>query len=110
METALPPSYGLLYRLLQALQPFLVPLCFVVAWLVMGLWAWSVWAAVRDSLHRARQMHRVPCAGCLYFSGDYHLKCPVHPQSALSEAAIDCPDFEAASPVTRCLNNLKQTP
>jgi hypothetical protein len=38
-------------------------------------------------------MHQIPCAQCQYFSGNYLLKCPVHPQQALSEAAIGCPDF-----------------
>lgn len=109
MDALLLTVRGMLYPLLQGLQPLLKPLCFVVAWGVLGLGAWSVWSAVRDSVARAQQMHRIPCAGCRYFSGDYHLKCPIHPRAALSEAAIDCLDFEVASPVTRSLNALKDT-
>jgi hypothetical protein len=109
MDALLLTVRGMLYPLLQGLQPLLKPLCFVVAWGVLGLGGWSVWSAVRDSIARAQQMHRVPCAGCRYFSGDYHLKCPIHPRTALSEAAIDCPDFEVASPITRSLNALKDT-
>lgn len=91
----------LLWRLLQSLHPLLVPCGMIAAWGLVGLGLWSVWAAARDALHRAQQMHQVPCATCLYFSGDYHLKCPVHPHQALSEAAIGCSDFESADPLQR---------
>ncbi|MGD1906144.1 MAG: hypothetical protein ACFB0C_09140 [Leptolyngbyaceae cyanobacterium] len=72
-----------------------------MAWGVVGLVLWSLWAAARDVVHRAQQMHRIPCATCRYFSGDRHLKCPVHPYQALSEAAINCADFESADPLQR---------
>lgn len=81
----------------RGIQPFLVPLCFVIAWAVTLMGLWNVWAAVRDSWRRGQQMHRVPCADCQFFTHDYHLKCPVHPATALSEAAIDCPDFETTA-------------
>lgn len=88
-------------KLVQFLQPVLGPLCFVVAWAVIGLGVWSLWAALRDSVARARHMHQIPCAQCRYFSGDYRLKCPLHPREALSEAAIGCADFESADPILR---------
>jgi hypothetical protein len=43
------------------------------------------------------RMHQVPCDRCAYFTGDYNLKCTVHPCQALTEAAIDCRDFEHAT-------------
>ncbi|MEM0980201.1 MAG: hypothetical protein AAGH78_07985 [Cyanobacteria bacterium P01_H01_bin.58] len=81
-------------QILRLIQPILVPVCFVLAWTVVGLSLWSIWSALRDSVLRARQMHRIPCSQCRYFSGNYALKCPVRPCEALSEAAIDCPDYE----------------
>jgi hypothetical protein len=42
---------------------------------------------------QARQMHRIPCADCQYFSGDYTLKCALHPSQAGTFEAIDCGDF-----------------
>jgi hypothetical protein len=42
-------------------------------------------------------MHQIPCANCQFFTGDYHLKCPIHPAIALSEAAIGCPDYRSQS-------------
>lgn len=100
-------SFSVMYGFLQLLpaiaqaiveliQPVLVPLCFVLAWTMMGMMIWGIWTAVRDSFQRAHRMHQIPCAQCRYFSGDYLLKCPVHPREALSEAAISCPDFESS--------------
>ncbi len=56
------------------------------------LLGWSLWAATRDTIARGQQMHRIPCAGCQFFTSDYHLKCTVRPSAALTEAAINCPD------------------
>jgi hypothetical protein len=39
-------------------------------------------------------LHQIPCPDCMYFTGDYRLKCPVHPIEALSEEALNCKDFE----------------
>jgi len=83
-----------LYPVLHALQPLLVPLCFLLAWGFVILTIWNIWAFVRDSVARAKQMHQIPCTDCRYFTGDYHLKCTVHPSRALSEEAIGCQDFE----------------
>jgi len=49
---------------------------------------------MRDTVAQTRQMHRIPCAGCQFFTSDYHLKCTVHPSLALTEDAIDCMDYE----------------
>lgn len=87
-------TFRLIYWLIGVIQPILVPLCFVTAWLLTGLVVWSLWSSLRDGLSRAKQMHQIPCANCQFFSGDYHLKCGVRPYSALTEAAIGCPDYE----------------
>ncbi|WP_414508808.1 hypothetical protein [Synechococcus sp. RC10B2] len=64
-----------------------------IAWLLLLLPLWTVARAVADFLHQAQQMHRIPCHKCRFYSGDPHLKCAVHPQQALTEAAIGCPDW-----------------
>lgn len=97
MDALFALGFAIARSVLQLIHPIFVPLCFVLAWGIVGVGMWSVWAALRDSVQRARRMHQIPCAGCRYFSGDYLLKCPVHPQEALSEAAIGCPDFEPAN-------------
>ncbi|WP_367279336.1 hypothetical protein [Thermoleptolyngbya sp. M55_K2018_002] len=72
----------------------LVPVCFVVAWGMVGLVAWNLISAGRDGLAQAQQMHKIPCSECRFFTGDYHLKCTVHPERALSEEAMNCADYE----------------
>jgi hypothetical protein len=81
-------------RLIELVQLVLVPLCFVLAWTLVGLIAWSLMMAARDGVARATEMHKIPCAECRYFTNDHRLKCPLHPKIALTEAAIDCADFE----------------
>lgn len=80
--------------LVLAVQSVLVPVCFIVAWSLMGFTAWNLATAARDGMDRASAMHKIPCADCRYFTNDYRLKCPIHPKIALSESAIDCTDFE----------------
>ncbi len=74
---------------------FLVPLCFLSAWILTILFAWSLWSAARDSVKTAKQMHQIPCPGCQYFTADPRLKCTVHPYIANTEAAIHCLDYQA---------------
>ncbi|MGB3199594.1 MAG: hypothetical protein WBA99_01750 [Nodosilinea sp.] len=83
-------------QLVTVVQVLLVPICFVLAWGLVGVTAWSLITSVRDGVSRAATMHKIPCANCLYFTGDHRLKCPIHPKVALSESAIDCGDFEQA--------------
>jgi hypothetical protein len=94
-------QFGVLMILLnvpiEATSPFLKPVCFAVAWLFMFLLGRSLWLALRDAVNHAGTMHKIPCAKCQFFTGNYQLKCTVHPSIALSEAAIDCPDYRPAS-------------
>ncbi|OCQ99918.1 hypothetical protein BCD64_02220 [Nostoc sp. MBR 210] len=80
--------------LIHGMQNFLVPICFVVAWGLMILVAWSLWSTARDSVATAKQMHQIPCPGCQFFTDDYRLKCTVHPSVANTEDAINCMDYQ----------------
>jgi len=84
-------------RLIQLIQPILVPLCFVIAWALVVMTVWNLVAATRDSMQRAKVMHQIPCSDCRYFTNNHLLKCPLHPKIALSEEAIDCKDYEGTS-------------
>lgn len=95
MDDALQLTYLFAHQVIEWIQPILGPICFVVAWATLIFGVWSVWAALRDSVARARQMHQIPCSECQYFSGNYLLKCPLHPKEALTEAAVGCRDFES---------------
>jgi hypothetical protein len=37
--------------------------------------------------------HKIPCRRCRYFSHNPYLSCAIHPSLALTEQAIDCPDY-----------------
>ena len=91
--------FELLYPLIRAFQPFLVPVCFFFAWAFVAVLGWGLWSAIADGVTRAKQMHQIPCAGCQFFNNDYRLKCMVHPHIANSEYAIDCPDYCPKTPV-----------
>jgi hypothetical protein len=84
----------ILKPIVEAIQPFVVPLCFVSAWSLVLLVVWNLWAAARDTAMRSQKMHRIPCSSCCFFTSNYQLKCTVHPSKALTEEAINCPDFE----------------
>jgi hypothetical protein len=78
----------------QIIELFTVFCCLCCAWGFMGLLVWSLWNTLQKGAHQLQQLHRVSCDRCLFCTGDYRLKCTVHPTIAFSEEAIDCPDFE----------------
>ena len=84
----------ILFFIIQALQPIIVPLCFFFAWFLIILVGLSIFTAFRDSVATVQKMHRIPCADCQYFTGDYRLKCTVRPSTASTEAAINCSDYQ----------------
>ena len=86
--------FQILYYLVNAIRPFLVPICFVCAWSLVILAAWSMWSAAKDGIATAQQMHQIPCTGCQYFTDDYRLKCTVNPSIANTEEAIECMDYQ----------------
>ena len=85
--------FTLLYYLVQIIQPLLVPLCCVLAWVLVFLGGWTVWSAMHDATQRMKQMHQIPCTGCRFFTHDYRLKCTAQPKIANTENAINCPDY-----------------
>ncbi len=84
----------LISLIIHGIQPFLVPICFIGAWVLIILFAWSLWIAARDSVATAKQMHQIPCTSCQFFTADYRLKCTVHPSIANTEEAINCIDYQ----------------
>lgn len=92
------PMFQVLYVLIKAIEPFLVPICFLSAWAIMLMLLGNFLAAVRSSHQRAKVMHQIPCANCAYFTNDHRLKCPLHPMTASSEEAIGCSDYESTRP------------
>lgn len=65
----------------------------LATWSFLVLITWSIWRMAQDIVQTTKRMHRIPCAHCQFFANSYYLKCPVHPKTALTEAAIHCPDY-----------------
>ncbi len=65
-----------------------------IAWGLVSYFVYSLGNTSVEGWKQLRRMHQVPCARCLYFTGDYNLKCSVRPCDALTEQAIGCRDFE----------------
>lgn len=80
----------------QVAQDLLQSLCPIAIGATLLLFFSSIWIAAQDGLTHLKRLHQIPCSRCVYFTGDYHLKCTVHPCRALSEAAIDCLDYQPA--------------
>jgi hypothetical protein len=87
--------FQLLHYLIQAIQPVLVPICFLFAWVFFPMLGWSLWSAMRDIWARSQEMHKIPCSQCKFFTNDYRLKCTVQPFIANTEGAIDCRDYHS---------------
>jgi hypothetical protein len=87
-------TYVLIHELIRLIPPFITPLCFVFAWAIVLLTAWSITSSIWVGIANVKQMHQIPCANCQFFTQNYYLKCPVHPSRALSDEAINCPDYE----------------
>ncbi len=66
-------------------------------WTILGSLLWSSWLALREGWSNLLRLHQIPCSHCAFFTGEYRLKCTVHPFKALSEEAIDCLDYESTS-------------
>ncbi|NBO32190.1 MAG: hypothetical protein EBV05_11530 [Cyanobacteria bacterium WB6_1B_304] len=72
---------------------FLNWVCFTTAWALVILSLNNCWSMIHHTLVQAQRMHQIPCDNCCFFTGDYRLKCTVHPHKALTEMAINCSDY-----------------
>lgn len=55
---------------------------------------WRFYNTFREGMSYVKRLHEIPCDRCVFFTGDYRLKCTVNPCKACSEEAINCLDFE----------------
>ncbi|NCJ07286.1 hypothetical protein GS597_12370 [Synechococcales cyanobacterium C] len=81
------------HQLQMFVQPLWVPVCAALAWLLVVLGSVSLGRSLRNGWLVSKRLHQIPCSHCRFFTGNYLLKCSVHPQTALSEAAIHCQDY-----------------
>jgi len=79
------------------IKPLAFPAYCLCGLTLAGVFLWSVWTAGKDGVARLRRLHQIPCDRCVFFTGDYRLKCTVHPVKALTEDAINCTDYESTT-------------
>jgi hypothetical protein len=72
---------------------WLLPLRILLSSCLLLICFWTIISSIIDIVERAKQMHRVPCTHCRFFTRDYRLKCTVQPHIANTENAIDCSDY-----------------
>ena len=77
--------------------PFVFKLVLIIC-VLLGLLSYirSTWKTAQKNLIQVQRLHQIPCSNCLFFTGEYNLKCAVHPCKALSEEAIGCADYQNA--------------
>ncbi|PSB41444.1 hypothetical protein C7B77_27395, partial [Chamaesiphon polymorphus CCALA 037] len=56
--------------------------------------AWSTWKNLKKDWNHLQRLHQIPCHRCDFFTGEYNLKCAVHPYKAFNEEAIGCMDYQ----------------
>ena len=84
-----------IFFLIQGIKPFLIPICSIIAWIVIVLVFLNLWAATKETLKTAQEMHKIPCHNCQFFTNNHRLKCTVNPCVANTEAAIGCQDYQS---------------
>jgi hypothetical protein len=67
----------------------------IFTWTFISLSIFNLGKALKEGIIYLKKLHQIPCSRCVFFTGDYHLKCTVNPLTAMSETAIACRDFEA---------------
>lgn len=101
--------FQILYYLVHTLGPFFKPIGFLFVWGFLLILAWSLFSAVRDTIARARVMHKIPCSNCQFFTNDHRLKCTVNPSVASTEQAISCGDYRLnATPLMKAIQKLEE--
>ena len=69
--------------------------------LLITISLWNLYLTFKQGINYVIRLHQIPCSRCTFFTGDYHLKCTVHPYNALTETAINCSDYELNNPLAK---------
>ena len=51
--------------------------------------------APNELFFKLKRSHQIPCRNCRYFSGNFYLRCAIHPSDVLTEKAVDCADYRS---------------
>jgi hypothetical protein len=84
--------------LISQLLPTIYKLLFIagISFLLVS-YCRAAWKTLRKDWQHLYRLHQIPCHRCAFFTGEYNLKCTVHPYKALNEDAIGCSDYQRAN-------------
>ena len=83
------------------LQYVKTSLCLISILSLIGIGLWNSWLTFHQGINYIKRLHQIPCSRCAFFTGDYRLKCTVHPSKALTENALECLDYEPTNHLSR---------
>ena len=75
----------------------------IAIWSTIGSYIiWKILNKTNQGVNYLKKLHQILCPNCIYFTGDYRLKCTVDPikamtEKAMTEKAIACNDFSSRS-------------
>jgi hypothetical protein len=76
-------------------MPSLYSIAFTICFSIISVRAAvSMWKSLNKGWSNLVRLHQIPCDRCAFFTGEFNLKCTVHPCKAFNERAIDCLDYE----------------
>ncbi|MGL4620070.1 hypothetical protein [Chroococcidiopsis sp.] len=84
---------------MQVLEMVSVPIFSLIACSSLVLFLVTISITASDGIRYVKRMHQIPCPDCQFFTGNYQLKCALHPISATTEEVIGCRDFCHKKPV-----------
>ena len=64
--------------------------CIALWSIIGGFITWKILQGANQGINYLKKLHQIPCANCVYFTGDYRLKCTVEPIKAMTENALAC--------------------
>ena len=83
-------------QVLAQFMPTIFSFVFMVGMTLSVLsYSLSVYKSLKKDWKQLQKLHQIPCDRCVFFTGEYNLKCTVHPYKALKEEAIDCVDYRS---------------
>ncbi len=93
---ALPPSYRGMGTLSTVDTVSLILMSFVI----ISSIAAAIYACIPKVIQpsfRPKMNDKVPCDRCQYFSHNPYVKCALHPDTVLTDRAVDCRDYHSGS-------------
>ncbi|MCU0551395.1 MAG: hypothetical protein MUC48_18775 [Leptolyngbya sp. Prado105] len=73
----------------------LIPLCFIAIWVGLIYVIADTWKYNQKSSRISRELARLPCKKCQFFSNNHYIKCAVNPHVVMTPHANECQDYRS---------------